>query len=301
MRKANAFLGYYNYKDSSFSFHNQPGSPSVAIFYNTFVKPDANTMEIVNAQSIFEEQFKAIQEQPLLRNAAMYYSRFGKLQNNTVPQLCARRQQPGSNSHPDCVEVAAALVGDESITIQAMYEYCQENSHHKDDLVIYMHSKGSYTDTPNNHQLRQLLTRAVTSDGCLQPIMGKQQPQQSLNQSVHHDQCDTCSTQLSVYPFPHYVGNMFVAKCDYIRKLIPPSEYESRKSALVHQMWNSTQTLQDANNKPYFVVTNLDVPLKTNYPNETSGKTMVTIQYMNLTYGPKHEYQYTRESWLGSK
>lgn len=62
-------------------------------------------------------------------------------------------------------------------------------------------------------------------------------------------QCDICSAQLSLIPVPHTSGNMFVAECDYIVKLIPPEKFTLRKKDLVAKLWNTSW--EDLGMPPY--------------------------------------------------
>mmetsp|Transcript_25374 Transcript_25374/g.38788 ORF Transcript_25374/g.38788 Transcript_25374/m.38788 type:complete len:348 (-) Transcript_25374:389-1432(-) len=96
--------------------------------------------------------------------------------------------------------------GSEALTIHAIWEFCKANPHHE-QKVVYLHSKGSYHDTSGNKRLRPFLTRGALSKEC----------------SNLPDKCNVCSSRMSPIPHPHTPGNMWLARCDYIAKLVDPT------------------------------------------------------------------------------
>lgn len=97
--------------------------------------------------------------------------------------------------------------GNEGLTLHALWDFCRQpaNNHH-DTRVIYIHSKGSFHPKPSNTALRTFLTIGALSEDCY-----------SLP-----SQCDVCSSRMSPLPHPHTPGNMWLARCDYIAKLVDP-------------------------------------------------------------------------------
>merc|ERR1711924_402212 len=77
---------------------------------------------------------------------------------------------------------------------------------HQNETVSYLHSKGSYHPVPDNDKVRRQLTKSVTSWKCLYMLPG----------------CNTCGDRFSPMPHMHYGGNMWTARCSYIRKLVNP-------------------------------------------------------------------------------
>ena len=192
------------------------------IFYNTYIRrnftDDASSRKerTRRAKEIMSSQFQAIKSQPLLDDAGMFYSRFGDLE---PPWLGC----PGTGT---CIEIAAQEKGGEEITLQHLYEYCVENPL---DRVIYMHSKGTYTEWAPNDYIRDVLMQAISSDACVDmPADGT---------------CSSCSAQLTIMPVSHYPGNMWVAECDYVKKLIPPKDFEIQKQNILSTVLNGTKTL----------------------------------------------------------
>ena len=105
--------------------------------------------------------------------------------------------------------------GDENLTLQSLYEYCQN---HADAKVTYIHNKGSLHATPKNRKLRNLLTKAVFSDEC---------------QSLDSDTCNVCGARFSPFPHIHMAGNMWSAECSYVNRLIPPNFFHDSMEELV--------------------------------------------------------------------
>lgn len=176
----------------------------VAIFYNIFIPPG----EEQNALRIVKEQLDARASQKHLANTKLYYTRIGDL-NAPLP------------SCHNCVELQAVEEGNEVLTLQSMYEYCQSNVA---DRVIYIHNKGSFTRNPSNELLRKILTKAAFSPECSQKPLRDE-----------HNEFDICSAHFTVFPIAHTIGNIFVAECDYVKKLIPPMQYEDAKRAVLRK------------------------------------------------------------------
>lgn len=99
--------------------------------------------------------------------------------------------------------------GDESQTLGLLCQHCVENP---SDTVVYLHSKGSFHAKEENNRLRRFSTRGALSEECAHVP----------------DQCNICSSRFSPLPYPHTSGNMWVAKCVYVRKLINPNEFQQK-------------------------------------------------------------------------
>lgn len=173
----------------------------LVIFYNIFINPQ----NARNGIRIVQEQLEARAAQRHLANATLHYTRIGDL-NASLPPC------------DPCIQLGAVETGDEEFTLQSLYEYCQSNTASR---VIYIHNKGSFTKTASNERLRRVLTKAAFSSQCSE--MPRQQ----------EDQCNMCSAHFSVYPAHHTVGNMFVAECDYVQKLIPPNRFAEAKETAI--------------------------------------------------------------------
>ena len=178
----------------------------IAIFFNTFLRIDGKPGEKERGNRIIKGQLEMIDQQPLLANASLYYSRFGALDIDW----------PGCGNRT-CIEIVAHPAGDEVLTLQPLHEYCERNPL---DRVIYIHNKGSYTASRSNEVLRNVLMKAVLSTACVDMA------------NSGNSTCNTCSSQLAALPFTAYTGNMWVAECAYVKKLIPPKDYEPAKQKI---------------------------------------------------------------------
>lgn len=176
-----------------------------AVFYNIYV-PSADKK--YRAMSIIKEQLDERRHSPFLNSADLFYNVIGYNATDEIQQEC------GNNCHP----IQYTEQGDESLTLQAMYEYCLD---HPDTLVTYIHDKGSLHPTPNNRHFRSLLTKGAFSDQC-----------QTIDSNDEHT-CNVCGARFSPFPHMHVAGNMFSAKCSYIQKLIPPNQFRDKMEGLM--------------------------------------------------------------------
>ena len=153
--------------------------------------------------------------------------------------------------------------------------------------------------------------RSTLSDECLslhEPI-SISRIDNNTNSSSDHRPCDACSYQFTMWPSAHYAGNMFVARCNYIRKLIPPKLFEAKKQALADRIMNSTKVQRRS--KKHLITTAIvqrsgsiqewnssDTPIPTTPAGNSTLTGETTIQFV---YRKRSEFQLNRESWLGRK
>ena len=102
--------------------------------------------------------------------------------------------------------LAHDAAGNEVGTLAYLWRHCQN---HTTDKVVYLHSKGSFHPSPQNDKLRKFLTRGALSEEC----------------ETSPSTCDVCSSRMSPLPHAHTSGNMWLAKCEYVAKLIDPLEF----------------------------------------------------------------------------
>jgi hypothetical protein len=112
--------------------------------------------------------------------------------------------------------------GDEVETLELLWEHCNE---HPSDKVVYIHSKGSFHYNEDNNRLRRFLTRGALSNECAQLP----------------DTCNVCSSRMSPMPHPHTSGNMWLARCEYVKNLPRPSKFADMMSRHVEEMHVVTQ------------------------------------------------------------
>ena len=96
--------------------------------------------------------------------------------------------------------------GSELVTLTSLWRHCLGN---QDDIVVYLHSKGSFHPSAENDQLRRFITRGALSPECA-----------SLPST-----CDVCASRMSPVPHPHTSGNMFLARCSYVSRLMAPDPF----------------------------------------------------------------------------
>eukprot|EP01105_Mastigella_eilhardi_P016636 TRINITY_DN3801_c0_g1_i2.p1 TRINITY_DN3801_c0_g1~~TRINITY_DN3801_c0_g1_i2.p1 ORF type:complete len:377 (-),score=69.49 TRINITY_DN3801_c0_g1_i2:97-1227(-) len=99
-----------------------------------------------------------------------------------------------------------ASSGDEAASLGLLWEFCTKDEN-ADAVVWYIHSKGSYHPREENDWLRRTLTRYVLSQECLDEVA-----------SGYH----ACGARFVRHPHGHYPGNMWIARCDYLRFLPNP-------------------------------------------------------------------------------
>lgn len=178
----------------------------IHIFYNLYTKGAEDEQRV---RSIVEEQFNHIN--PAIHDTNVSITSIGyKL--SSIPNNISISQHYNE--------------GGEDLTLHAVWEYCKakannNNHHHHDDTkVIYMHSKGSYHPNENNNKLRNFVTQGALSSECA---------------TLPHN-CNVCSSRMSPLPHPHSSGNMWLARCDYISKLINPlAAKEGQLPPLIHE------------------------------------------------------------------
>ena len=171
--------------------HHGPGEQQnnangkITIFYNLFV---ANPEDIPRVDALVREQMAFWK--PELHGDVKVTSLGVQLPQLPHPAKLFQNQTEGS----------------ENVSLDALWQHCQDNPQ---DKVAYIHSKGSFHPKPQNDMLRLFLTRAAMSEECA-----------NLPAT-----CNVCSARMSPFPHAHTPGNMWVAKCSYVRRLIQPSHF----------------------------------------------------------------------------
>jgi hypothetical protein len=183
--------------------HAKPlDNSKVAVFYNLYAAPK-DPAGLKRARRIAREQFAALGDSSLTRDGpvSVYINMIGQPINVTTE--C-------QNNNLDCTVMHAYAPGHyEDVTLTEMHNFCRQYPTHK---VIYLHSKGSYhpVETPilSQSAWRQNMVQAVVHDDCLSAT-----------------ECDVCGLVALPFPALHFSGNFFTAQCEYISKLLPPTEF----------------------------------------------------------------------------
>ena len=127
--------------------------------------------------------------------------------------------------------------GDEAITLHSLWEFCRNNP--QTEKVVYLHSKGSFHPSRSNNNLRRFITAGALSKECA--LVG--------------ESCNVCSSRFSPLPHPHVSGNMWLARCDYVRELIDPLKFGHVMNSLFYQKgkegycWRSTEPWCEGRNR----------------------------------------------------
>jgi hypothetical protein len=188
-----------------------------AVFYNLYIPFEADAVE--NALQIVAEQVSQIGRAAarLHRTVTIYYNTIGNgdaLNAKYMKNLCWERNRIS------CQHLQHYEEGHEERTLQMLYQYCDS---HNSSRVLYMHSKGTFHPDglegfSGQNRWRRHMMEAVTSKECLTPTNAA---------------CDCCGLLFQPLPGLHFTGNMWTAKCSYIKKLIPPEQFAHRMSVVL--------------------------------------------------------------------
>lgn len=214
----------------------------IPIFYNLFVRPDADANETQRVQAMVVEQLSRRYVLPNV-HGPIYVTSIGKELPSLVPSLVTSLSVVGDDNVVDTDDnnvVDVVLLnhhpggGDEALTLHSLWRYCID---HPDRRVVYLHSKGSYHPSADNDRLRHFLTRGALSYQCAGRhyssvgnvggnILGN--TTNTTNTTTPTPvvvRCSVCSTRFSPYPHPHTPGNMWAADCDYVSTLLDPQTF----------------------------------------------------------------------------
>ena len=177
------------------SAFRMPTPTTIPIFYNLFIEKDADIPRVSNfVRDQFLEFMKPGIHGPIFINSIGAVSELSELQ--WPPTINATLM----NHYKQ---------GDEVNTLQELWAYCSRDDTHPEQKVVYLHSKGSFHWNKANEKLRVYLTKGALSEEC----------------SNMPDTCNVCSSRMSPMPHPHTSGNMWLSRCEYVRKLIEPKRF----------------------------------------------------------------------------
>jgi len=118
---------------------------------------------------------------------------------------------PVNSSH---IVVEHRESGTELVSLHKVWEHCQlvPDDQAFDSLVVYLHDKGSLHKSRMNNLMRAANTKAALSEPC----------------TDLPDTCNVCSMRFSPLPYPHVAGNMWIARCSYLKQLMEPSAFQKK-------------------------------------------------------------------------
>lgn len=164
---------------------------SVVVFYNLFCK---STSDVARVSKIAREQFQwlisGVHRHVYVSSIGVHLPSLSNLTTASSKIVLRRKEESG----------------DEVITLQELWSYCHERPFEK---VVYLHSKGSFHPGRQNARLRRALSLSALSRDCAEL------PQQ----------CNVCSMRMSPFPHAHTPGNMWLARCSYVKKLLEPEAF----------------------------------------------------------------------------
>ncbi|KAL3783743.1 hypothetical protein HJC23_004862 [Cyclotella cryptica] len=201
------------------------------VFYNLFIpKTDP---EVAMGISIMAEQLGQVadalesEDTPdgstmgVQKKGVVYYNLIGKSVHPDVMNAFCHALHP----RLECRMTGYYEDGTEAVTLQDIHDFCYDvgGKSDKDVRVTYIHNKGSYHSSAANNNWRREMTNAVLHPQCLSPP---------------DDQCNVCGTDFYTRFAFMFPGNMWTAKCSYVRNLLPPEEggeYDIKKTESIEK------------------------------------------------------------------
>ena len=178
--------------------------PDTTVFFNVFRPKEASAV----AQGIVSEQLRMLQASP-------GWPRVSSVEYVTIGD-------PSRIECDRCNHTAHHDEADEVVTLNKLQAYCKAavppDGSSSDLYVAYVHDKGSLHESAKNERLRRMLMHAVSS--CI-----SDQDEHGHTSRLRNNECDVCSARFSPVPHFHTSGNMWVARCDYVAKLIGPQSF----------------------------------------------------------------------------
>jgi hypothetical protein len=201
-------------------------------FYNMFI-PSSQETETVTpwVRDLISEQLTQMLESYAAKafDLVIHIVSLGHVVDDAwIENMCSSVMASSTTNNTfQCVLMAQHPDGDEVLTLSHLHDYCRAN---ESELVVYFHNKGSFNPGVSNDNLRRYLTAALSSDHCLTKMI-----ENDLGAS---STCDACSLLFDPFPDLHYPGNMWVARCSYIAKLLPLREYQGRHQVVDNWIHN---------------------------------------------------------------
>lgn len=176
----------------------------IDIFYNLFV---SSKKDLKRVSAIVYEQLSRLKPE---LHGTVHMNSIGAATNLEALNLPPHISAVVNWTHHE--------TGEESVTLHALWQFCrkfsEDSSPQQNRIVVYLHSKGSFHPTKTNKYRRQYVTEGALSPEC-------------ATVSSYENQCNICSSRFSPLPHPHVSGNMWLARCNYIAKLVDPQKFQA--------------------------------------------------------------------------
>jgi len=204
------------------------------IFYNVYVPGDPQGLN--RTKAIIQEQLEMVanrigeQQDPNHPTAPIHV--FYQTINNPEPVQSSFISNLCKQLNLFCHHLGHLNKGFEDSTLHHVHQFCLADAEHDtvsnknqtsatSRRILYVHNKGSYHEKPGiNAPWRQNMMTALTDPRCLYPP---------------DDTCNHCSYIFAADRGFFSAGNMFTARCDYIRKLLPPMEFAKHMEGVVKE------------------------------------------------------------------
>ena len=207
----------------------------IPIFYNAFTAKPEN---VSNVQALIREQLSFMIPE---WHGPVYLTTIGQTLDNITTSTSTNSSIDNNRAREDVITRQHLAQGDEAATLQALWEYCTA---HTNSRVIYLHSKGSFHPSPANTQLRLFLTRGALSPECARSTAWSSSSSSDDDDDDDDTACNVCSSRFSPLPHPHTPGNMWLARCDYVVKLIEPRLFTVLMDAMHAKLSSSSSSEQ---------------------------------------------------------
>ena len=170
----------------------------------------------------------------------LLYTQIG--QTETPPAL-QRQHATFIYQNSSIYQIQYLKEGNEIDTLLVLYDYCQQ---HPNDIVGYIHNKGSFHASFVNQKQRRIATRATMD--CYKYLL------RNRTTTTKSSKCNVCTGHFQIFPQYLSMANMWSAQCSYINNLIPPSEFERTLTQFHGDLLERNSTtyhcIQPESNKP---------------------------------------------------
>jgi hypothetical protein len=234
---------------SSIASYESPPVPRETpwtVFYNVYL-PRTN---LTHALTIVEEQLEQVSSsygatKPGYAPTPVHFNTIGDpIGAEKVQLYCATK----TNLH--CVHMQHYEDGNfEDVTLTRLFEFCSNdgmdlpkfhpNDAARDPIVVYLHSKGTYHSNERNDHWRRFMTNAAMGEECLN-FKGRHNPRTNADSQINLDsaditQCNVCGFMFYPIWTPFFPGNIWSAKCSYIRKLMHPQVFKNQSDSTANK------------------------------------------------------------------
>lgn len=197
----------------------EPSRSNWTVFYHVYVPAKSHKNAFRIAQEQLEQIKQGVQQDDNKIPTRVYYTTVGDILPELVQASFPACTTPNVM---ECRHVQHLPQGTEAVSLQLIYDFCQQHQD-SNQIVTYLHSKGSYHQHKVNERWRKHLTAAAVHPDCRTKLPY---------------QCNVCGLHFYTQWTNFFPGNMWTASCAYIRQLLPPNKYtERQEDAVARLLW----------------------------------------------------------------